>query len=84
MTAERSKTLLNFIDPGASADEPVKGITNGMIRQWYDRIDRLVEGLSQIHDITQISQDVPCWQKIQNIESTAAATLGRDLLSWED
>lgn len=32
----RLHTLLDFIDAGAGDDEPVKGITQGDIRTWYD------------------------------------------------
>ena len=29
-------SILQFDDPGASDDEPVKGVTMGDIRAWYD------------------------------------------------
>lgn len=43
-----------------------------------DRIQLLVEKLCDILAMTQESM-VPCWQKIQNIEATAARALAVDL-----
>lgn len=33
--------LLQFIDPGAGGDEPVKGVMQCHIRQWFDEIELL-------------------------------------------
>lgn len=35
------RNLLDFDDPGASDDEPAKGVTMGDIRAWFDQMDRL-------------------------------------------
>ena len=40
------KRPLEFDDPGADDNEPVKGIVMGEIRAWHDQIERLREVLS--------------------------------------
>src|SRR5882724_13719543 len=34
------KQFLDFDDPGAQDDEPVKGLTMGDIRAWHDRFEK--------------------------------------------
>jgi hypothetical protein len=38
---EPEQLPLDFIDAGADDNEPVKGITQGILRQWHDLIERL-------------------------------------------
>lgn len=41
--AENPKeALLSFIDAGAGGDEPVKGVMQCHIREWFDEIEKLV------------------------------------------
>ena len=41
------------------------------------QVSRLEKKLTEIHEITQdTTLSVPCWQKLQNIEATAASALG--------
>jgi hypothetical protein len=36
------RSFLDFDDPGAGDDEPVKGITAGDIRAWHDQYDNIL------------------------------------------
>lgn len=38
--------LLSFIDVGADGDEPVKGIMQCNVREWFDEIERLQQRLT--------------------------------------
>lgn len=68
MTALRTFVLpIDFIDPGAANDEPVRNITNGHLRQWCDRDRELQQKLIRVHralddalgdsDITHVEND---------------------------
>jgi hypothetical protein len=59
------------------------------LRKQERRIYRLVDKLTDILAMTQESTDIPCWQKIQNIEATAANAIAADLNilegdDWDD
>lgn len=41
----------------------------------FDQNGRLRKALESIHDITQETKNVPCWQALQNIEATASRAL---------
>lgn len=39
------KMPMDFLDSGASDDEPVKGVLQGHLRDWHDELARLREAL---------------------------------------
>ena len=45
------KHLLEFDDPGASDNEPAKGVTVGDIRAWHDQYDRILTSWAECREL---------------------------------
>lgn len=64
------------LDTAENSRPPRPPPTIRMERQsLFDQNGRLRKALESIHDITQETKNVPCWQALQNIEATASRAL---------
>ena len=70
------KPFLDFDDPGASDDEPVKGITVGDIRAWHDQYDMLLSSWADCRDALTKARAITAM-------ADAMFRIARDLANWE-
>ena len=87
-----STEIISFDDAGAEDDHPVKGITMGHIRRWFDRVEQLHVALEAVDSEMMLAghvKDVVDFALASHTSKTndalqALADIDRDLIGHDE